>query len=90
MPGSNACRASKGGGFKRVSLWVAPKSDPVPVKRTRLGATDIDYDGRTDLVLYSYRTEKNSRMRTLKARYDRMLQGPNIKVSIPWSAIYPY
>ncbi len=83
-------QGSSGGGFKRVSLWVAPKSDPVPVKRTRLGATDIDYDGRTDLLLYSYRTEKNSRMRTLKARYDRMLQGPNIKVSIPWSAIYPY
>ncbi len=80
----------QGGGFKRVSLWVAPKSDPVPVKRTRLGASDIDYDGRADLLLYSYRTEKNSRMRTLKARYDRMLPGPNIKVSIPWSGIYPY
>ena len=40
-----------------VNKHRAPKNDPVPVKNTRLGIADVDYDGRGDLILYS---EKNT------------------------------
>jgi hypothetical protein len=77
------------GGFKRVRVWTAPTSDPIPVRRTRLGAADVDYDGITDLVLYSKDGGK-TRIRVLKTRYDRMAQGPDWKVSMPWEDIRPY
>ncbi len=77
------------GGFKRVPIWVAPKSDPIPVKKTRIGAADVDYDGRTDLVLYSERGT-GTRIRVLKTRYDRMVKGPSWPNGIPWSDIRPY
>ncbi len=77
------------GGFKRVRVWVAPKSDPIPVRSTRLGVGDIDYDGRTDLVLYSERG-KGTRVRVLKMRYDRVVAGPDWQTGIPWSSIRPY
>jgi len=77
------------GGFKRVRVWVAPKSDPIPVRSTRLGVGDIDYDGRTDLVLYSERS-KGTRVRVLKMRYDRVAAGPDWQTGIPWSSLRPY
>ena len=78
------------GGFKRVKVWTAPKSDPIPVEKTRLGAADIDYDGRTDLVLYSRARQRSTRIRVLKTRYDKMLQGPDWKVGLDWSDVRPY
>ena len=77
------------GGFKRVQVWTAPKADPGPVEKTRLGASDVDYDGRTDLVLFTDRGG-GTRIRVLKSRYDKMVQGPDWKVGIPWSDIRPY
>ncbi len=79
----------KAGSFKRVHVWTAPKSDPIPVEKTRLGAADIDYDGRTDLVLYTKR-DPRTRIRVLKTRYDKMLQGPDWKVAIDWDDVRPY
>ena len=77
------------GGFKRVRIWTAPKSDPIPVSKSKLGTADIDHDGRTDLVLF---TEKGSgtRMRVLKTRYDSMKKGPDRTLSIDWRKIRPY
>jgi hypothetical protein len=77
------------GGFKRVRIWVAPKSDPIPVRKSRLGTADIDYDGRTDLVIYSERNG-GTRIRVLKTRYDRMVEGPDWQAGIPWNSIRPY
>ena len=77
------------GGFKRVRMWTAPKSDPIPVQKTRLGAADIDYDGRVDLVLFSAHDDK-TRIRVLKSRYDRMVQGPDWKYDAPWDDVRPY
>jgi len=77
------------GGLKRVKIWTAPKSDPIPVQKTRLGAADIDYDGREDFVLYSARGT-GTRIRILKARYDTVRQGPDWRVNIPWEDIRPY
>ena len=34
------------GAFKPVALWTAPRADPVPVRRTRVGSADVDNDGR--------------------------------------------
>ena len=82
-------QGGKLGGFKRVKIWTAPKSDPIPVQKTRLGAADIDYDGRQDFVLYSARGT-GTRIRILKARYDKVLQGPDWRVGIPWADIRPY
>jgi hypothetical protein len=77
------------GGFKRVRMWTAPKSDPIPVQKTRLGAADIDYDGRVDLVLFSAHDDR-TRIRVLKSRYDRMVQGPDWKYDAPWDDVRPY
>ncbi len=77
------------GGFKRVPMWVAPTSDPVPVRKTRLGRSDVDFDGRTDVVLFSERGS-GSRIRVLKARYDQMVEGPDWQAGIPWNSLRPY
>ena len=77
------------GGFKRVRIWVAPKSDPIPVRKTRLGWGDVDYDGRIDLVLFSERKD-GTRVRVLKTRYDRIVEGPDWQAGIPWSSVRPY
>ena len=78
------------GGFRRSRLWSAPKSDPVPVKNTRLGAADVDYDGRTDLILYSDRS-KGTRVRVLKTRYASMVDSPKwAESSLPWRDLRPY
>ncbi len=77
------------GGFKRVKVWTAPKSDPIPVEKTRLGAADIDFDGRTDLVVYSKKNDK-TRIRVLRTRYDKMLQGPSWQESFSWGGVRPY
>ncbi|MFV2063359.1 MAG: FG-GAP-like repeat-containing protein [Chloroflexota bacterium] len=78
------------GGLKRVRIWTAPKSDPIPVRKTRLGAADVDNDGRTDLVLF---TEQGAgtRIRVLKTRYASMAKGPDmVKSSLDWTDVRPY
>ena len=82
-------QGQKLGGFKRVKIWTAPKSDPIPVRNTRVGAADVDYDGRVDVVLYS-KADSKTRIRVLKARYDRMVPGPDWKISQPWDDVRPY
>ncbi len=77
------------GGFKRVAVWTAPKSDPIPVQKTRLGVSDVDYDGRSDLVLY-IEHGKGTRIRVLKTRYDSMAHGPDWQTGIVWSSMRPY
>lgn len=59
-------------------MWRAPKSDPIPVGRTQLGAADVDHDGRTDLVLFS-RDGSGTRIRVLRARYTRFIAGPDLR-----------
>ena len=76
-------------GVVEVKIWTAPKSDPIPVEKTRLGAADVDYDGRTDLVLYSRKSDK-TRIRVLRTRYDKMLQGPSWQESFSWGNVRPY
>jgi len=78
------------GGIKKVQIWKAPKSDPISVGRTRLGAADVDNDGRTDLVLYT-RKESGTRIRVLKTRYSSMAKGPNtVEPSLDWTDVRPY
>jgi hypothetical protein len=79
-----------GGGFKRVHIWKAPSADPIPVKKTRLGAADVDYDGRTDLVLFTKNGE-GTRIRVLKTRYTSMKAGPDsTHDSLDWKDVRPY
>jgi Stage II sporulation protein len=77
------------GGLKRVRVWTAPKSDPIPVAKTRLGAADIDYDGREDYILFSQRGT-GTRIRILKARYDKAKPGPDWRIGTAWADIRPY
>jgi hypothetical protein len=81
-------QGGKLGGFKRVKMWTAPKSDPIPVENTRLAASDFDYDGREDWVLFTKRGS-GTRIRILEARYDKVIAGPDWKVYIPWSEVRP-
>jgi hypothetical protein len=77
------------GGFKRVRMWTAPKSSPIPVAKTRLGAGDVDYDGRTDLILYIDRNG-GTRIRVLKTRYDKMVIAKEWQEPFAWSDVRPY
>ena len=78
------------GGLKRVQLWTAPKSDPIQVSNTRISSADVNYDGRTDLVLFS-KKGTGTRIRVLKTGYDRMSRGPDKTVgSMPFSRVRPY
>jgi hypothetical protein len=76
--------------FKKVRIWTAPKSDPIGVKTTRMGTADVNYNGMSDLVLYSKRANGNARIRVLKMGYNRMYQGPNWNIGQRWSSVYPY
>ena len=82
-------QGQKLGGFKRVKIWTAPKADPIPVQKTRVAAADVDYDGRDDLLLYIDR-DQSTRIRVLKTRYDKMVQGPDWKFNVPWDDVRPY
>lgn len=77
------------GAFKRVPLWTAPPTDPVPVEKVRLGAADVDYDGMTDLVLF-VRHPDGTRIRVLKARYDTLRAGFDIVEPLDWTGLRPY
>ena len=93
--GSGAARVErlqgqKLGGFKRVKMWTAPKSDPVAVGKTRLGTADVDYDGRGDLIMYSEK-KAGTHIRVLRSRYSRMIKGAEWQEgSIDWKDIRPY
>jgi hypothetical protein len=82
-------QGQKLGGFKRVKVWTAPASKPIPVKKTRLGAADVDYDGRTDLILFSEH-DKATKVRVLKTRYDEMRSAGEWKQSFSWGDVRPY
>jgi hypothetical protein len=77
------------GAFKRVPLWTAPRTDPVAVQKTRLGAADVDYDGMTDLVLFT-RDPDGTRIRVLRARYDGVRAGFDVVEPLDWSTVRPY
>jgi hypothetical protein len=77
------------GGLRRVKLWTAPKADPIFVEKTRLGSADVDYDGRSDLVLFTARGT-GTRIRVLRIRYDTVLPGPTWRIGTPWNDIRPY
>jgi len=77
------------GGFKRVPVWIAPRTAPIAVEKTRLGAADVDYDGMTDLVLFS-RHEAGTRIRVLKTRYDTMKSGTDRVEPFDWRSLRPY
>ena len=82
-------QGQKLGGFKRVKMWTAPQADPILVEKTRMLSADVDYDGREDYVLFSARGS-GTRVRVLKARYDKVLQGPDWRIGIPWVDVRPY
>lgn len=77
------------GKFKRVAVWTAPRSAPIAVEKTRLGAADVDYDGLTDLVLFT-RDPGGTRIRVLKTRYDTMKSGPVQVEAFDWRSVRPY
>jgi hypothetical protein len=77
------------GDFARVPLWTAPRSDSIPVEKSRLGAADVDYDGMTDLVIFS-RHPNGTRIRVLKSRYGTMRPGPDTVEPIEWTSLRPY
>ena len=77
------------GKFKRVPVWVAPRAAPIAVEKTRLGAADVDYDGMTDLVLFS-RHPRGTRILVLKARYDTLKSGPGQVEPFDWVSVRPY
>jgi hypothetical protein len=77
------------GGFKRVRVWVAPRSADIAVEKTRLGAADLDYDGMTDLVLFS-RHPNGTLIRVLKTRYSTMKAGPREVEPFDWRSVRPY
>ncbi len=77
------------GGLKPVRIWTAPSSDPIPVKKTRLGVSDIDFDGRAD-PLFFVENNGNTRVRTYKTRYDKLVTGPAWNTGIPWANVRLY
>jgi hypothetical protein len=77
------------GGLKPVRIWTAPKRDPIPVKRTRLGTSDFDYDGRSDFLFY-VENGSGTRIRSYKTRYDKLVTGPAWNVGVDWADVRVY
>lgn len=77
------------GKFKRVLIWTAPRSARIRVPSTRIGATDADHDGRTDLVLFGKHRD-GTRIRLLKTRYDSMATSLDIVEPIDYADVRPY
>ncbi len=79
------------GGFKRIKVWTAPKSDPIAVKSSKIQAADIDYDGRDDLIVYSRDDDgKGTRVRTFKSRYSTLKPGPGWRLGADLTELRPY
>jgi hypothetical protein len=49
----------------------------------------VDYDGMTDLVLFS-RHEAGTSIRVLKTRYDTIKSGPERVEPFDWRSLRPY
>ena len=77
------------GALRPVPLWAAPRTDRVAVEKTRLGAADVDYDGMTDLVLFS-RDPNGTRIRVLLTAYDAVRPGPDFVEGLDWLSLRPY
>jgi hypothetical protein len=77
------------GRFRRATLWTAPRGSGIPVERTRLGAADVDHDGRTDLLLFS-RHADGTRIRVLKVRYASLAAGLDIVEPLEYRDVRPY
>jgi len=77
------------GAFKQVPVWVAPRADRVATEKTRLGAADVDYDGMTDLVLFS-RDPAGTRIRVLLSAYDTMRPNLDLVEGLDWLSLRPY
>ena len=79
-----------GGALVRTRLWTARKADPLVIREIRLGVADIDYDGHTDLLLFT-KDGDGTRIRVLESRYSSMQQVPSIRApSIDWGDLRPY
>ena len=76
------------GGAVVVERHVHPAKGCITVEKTRLGSADIDDDGRDDWVMFTARGS-GTRIRILKARYDKVVPGPDWKVYIPWNEVRP-
>lgn len=77
------------GALRPLRLWTAPRSSRVAVEKTRLGAADVDYDGMTDLVLFS-RDPSGTRIRMLLAAYGAVRPGPDFVDGLDWLSLRPY
>jgi hypothetical protein len=78
------------GALVRSRLWKAPKSDPIDIRRTRLGVADVDYDGLSDLLLFT-KDGDGTRIRVLRSRYTSMEKAPVITApSASWQGLLPY
>jgi hypothetical protein len=64
-----------------------PRGDSV--EKTRLGVSDVDYDGLTDLILHIDRNG-GTRMRVLKTRYDRMQVAQEWQEPFDWRDVRPF
>jgi hypothetical protein len=79
-----------GGALVRSRLWRAPKSDPFVIRDIRLGVADVDFDGHSDLLVYT-RDGRGTRIRVLASRYTSMLRAPSIAApTVDWEGLQPY
>jgi len=79
-----------GGALVRSSLWRAPKSDPLVIRDIRLGVADVDFDGHSDLLLYT-KDGRGTRIRVLASRYTSMFKAPSIAApAADWEGLRPY
>lgn len=68
--------------------WESPS---VPFEGLKLGAADINYDGRGDLVLYLDLGASGTRLQTLRNTYQKMVPvTPYDDASLDWSATDPF
>ena len=90
-PGRVERLSGRGGGdLVRTRLWSAPKSDKLVIREIRLGVADLDYDGHTDLLLFTKHGD-GTRIRVLESRYAAMHPATSIVApSIPWGDLRPY
>jgi len=82
--------ATKTSTFVRQPRWASGPGDPTAMEDVKLASTDVDYDGRTDLLLLLDRVQ-GTRFITLRPRASGLVvSAPFDEPTLDWDSATPY
>jgi hypothetical protein len=77
--------------FARSTFWQSTAAEPLPIVKVKMAATDVNFDGMSDLVLYRDQGPDGTTLITLRTGYTGLSElGTLDDPTLNWSAAQPY